>query len=226
MELLVFGTGGERVLVFPTRQGRFFDYEDWGLVESIRPHIEEGRMQLFCVDSLDSESLYRLGAPARERIARHNQYEQYLLREVLPFSQEKNSSEVLVAHGCSIGAYHAVNIAFRHPDLFRRVVGLSGRYDLTKPVGCYQDLFEGQYDTEIYFHMPNHFLPNLEDEEILRQLRRLSITLAVGEDDYFCESNLEISRTLCEKGVQHTLDIWPGKAHKACYWRQMVERYF
>src|ERR1035441_1121065 len=35
MELLVFGHRGDRVIVFPTRQGRFFDYENWGLVDEI-----------------------------------------------------------------------------------------------------------------------------------------------------------------------------------------------
>jgi esterase/lipase superfamily enzyme len=226
MELLVFGHSGARVLVFPTRQGRFYDFEDWGLVDSLRSPVEAGHLQLFCVDSVDSESLYSFGAPAHDRIARHNQYERYILNEVIPFTTHLNASETLIAHGCSIGAYHAVNIAFRHPGLFRRVVGLSGRYDLTKPVGCYPDLFHGHYDAEIYFHMPNHFVPNLEEAEMLGKLRSLQITLAVGEEDYFCESNREISKALWNKGVCHTFDIWPGKAHKACYWRQMVERYF
>ena len=226
MELLVFGHSGQRVLVFPTRQGRFFDFEDWGLVNSLSRHLEEGRLQLFCVDSIDSESLYGFGAPAQNRIARHNQYERYILEEVLPLTSFLNPYGNLVAHGCSIGAYHAVNIAFRHPDLFRRVVALSGRYDLTKPVACFPDLFNGHYDTDIYFHMPNHFVPNLHEAEHLNRLRSLEITLAVGERDYFYDSNQEMSRALWEKGVWHTLDIWPGKAHKACYWRQMVERYF
>jgi esterase/lipase superfamily enzyme len=74
--------------------------------------------------------------------------------------------------------------------------------------------------------MPNHFVPNLEEAAMLDKLRALRITLAVGEEDYFYESNREISRALWDKGVWHTLDIWPGKAHKACYWKQMVERYF
>jgi esterase/lipase superfamily enzyme len=226
MELLVFGQSGARVIVFPTRQGRFYDFEDWGLVDGIRHHINEGRLQLFCVDSIDSESLYGFGSHPKDRIARHNQYEQYILKEVLPFSASMNPTEQLVAHGCSIGAYHAVNITFRHPGLFKRVVGLSGRYDLTQPVGTYPDLFDGHYDTDIYFHMPNHFVPNVEDPELLAKFRSLEITLAVGEADYFCDSNRRMSQALWDKRVPHTFDIWPGTAHKACYWRSMVERYF
>jgi esterase/lipase superfamily enzyme len=226
MELLAFGTSGARVVVFPTRQGRFFDFENWGLVESLHGPIEDGRIQLFCVDSIDSESLYRFGAPPNARIARHNQFEQYILNEVIPLTRYMNPSEQLVALGCSIGAYHAVNVTFRHPGMFQRVVGLSGRYDLTQPVGCYPDLFDGHYDSDIYFHMPNHFVPNLEDPSLLGKLRSLDITLAVGEEDYFCESNRKISHALWEKGVWHQLHIWPGTAHKAHDWRQMVQRYF
>src|SRR5262245_55309226 len=42
MELLVFGHAGARVLVFPTRQGRFFDYENWGLVGALHHQISNG----------------------------------------------------------------------------------------------------------------------------------------------------------------------------------------
>ena len=56
MELLVFGHAGAPVLVFPTREGRFFDYENWGLVGAATEHIESGRLRLFCVDSVDAEA--------------------------------------------------------------------------------------------------------------------------------------------------------------------------
>ncbi len=226
MELLVFGQGGERVIVFPTRQGRFFDYEGWGLTAALREQIQEGRIQLFCVDSLDSESLYGWEKHPKERIARHNEYENYILREVVPFTASKNSHPDLVAHGCSIGAYHAVNISLRNPLTFRKVIALSGRYDLTRPVGPFPDLFGGHYDSDIYFHTPNHFLPNLSDDAMIENLRNMQIALAVGKADPFSESNRELSQSLWDKGVWHSLDMWDGEAHCAKDWRQMVKRYF
>src|SRR5215813_3400008 len=84
MELLVFGHAGAAVLVFPTREGRFFDYENWGLVGALGEHVESGRMRLFCVDSLDAEALYCRCRPPQERIARARQYEGYILEEVVP----------------------------------------------------------------------------------------------------------------------------------------------
>jgi esterase/lipase superfamily enzyme len=56
-------------------------------------------------------------------------------------------------------------------------------------------------------------------------MRRLEITLAVGDQDPFYESNLVLSRTLAEKSVPHRFVVWPGEAHRARYWRDMVRQY-
>jgi esterase/lipase superfamily enzyme len=225
MELLVFGHAGDRVLVFPTRQGRFFDYENFGILDGVRERLERGALQLFCVDSLDSESLYATNVAPRDRIVRHQLFEQYVLHEVLPLMQSRDPQSRLIAHGCSLGAYHAANIAFRHPHLFDKVVSFSGRYDLTRDYAWYRDLFSGYYDTDIYFHMPNHFIPNLSDDGLLRRLRALDIRLAVGEADFFLESNHQLSRALWDKGVWHAFELWPGKAHAPHSWREMVARH-
>lgn len=225
MELLVFGHSGARVLVFPTRSGRFYDYEDWGMVRTLHRHLEEGWLQLFCVDSVDSESLYGFWRPPWERIRRHAQYEEYLLNEVLPLTCDLNPNPSLIAHGCSLGGYHAINIAFRHPHLFSKVVALSGRYDLTTSVGSFVGLFDGHYDQEIYFHTPSHFVPNLCDNWHIDRLRHMEIILVVGEEDDFYENNRQLSRALWEKGIWNALHVWQGEAHRPRYWRQMVALY-
>src|SRR3954454_4789437 len=85
MELLVFGHHGAPVLVFPTSQGRFFEYEDRGMVNALAEHLEQGWIQLICVDSVDAESWYCTWAHPAGRIFRHMQYEAYVLQEVVPF---------------------------------------------------------------------------------------------------------------------------------------------
>lgn len=225
MELLVFGHAGAKVLVFPTRQGRFFDYENWGLVNALRSSIDNGHIRLFCVDGVDSESLYCGCVPPPTRVARHRQYERYVLDEVIPFMRSERGSDALIAHGCSIGAYHAVSLALRHPALFCKVVGLSGRYDLTRAFGPFADLFSGYYSEDVYFITPNHFVPNLADPGHLEPLRRMEIALAVGEQDPFHDSNRELSHALAGKGVAHRFDVWPGESHRARYWREMVPLY-
>lgn len=225
MEVLVFGHAGARVLVFPTRAGRFFDYENWGLVDALRGPLEGGQLQLYCVDSIDAESLYCFHVSPHERLRRHLGYERYLLEELLPFSEWKNSNPFLIAHGCSMGAYHAANMAFRHPDRFHKVVALSGRYDLTADIGAFPRLLDACHDETVYFNTPSHFVPNLTDWRILEQLRRMQIVLAVGQEDAFAENNRQLSHTLERKGVAHTFDVWEGEAHRARYWRSMVPKY-
>ncbi len=225
MQLLVFGETGARVLFFPTRKARFYDYENWGVVEALRPKIEGGLLQLYCVDSLDAESLYCLAKSPAERIQRHLQYEQYILQEVLAMTQANNPDSVLIAAGCSMVAYHAVNLSFRHPHLFHKVVGMSGRYDLTQAMAAFPDLFQGYVDEEVYLNTPNRYIPNHADNFYLEQLRRLEITLAIGNEDAFLQDNLFLSEQLQSKGVSNQLHIWEGEAHNPLAWRHMVDLY-
>ena len=56
MTLRVYGHGGKPVLVFPCQEGHFSEYEDFGMVEACGPFIEEGRIALVTVDSVDEQS--------------------------------------------------------------------------------------------------------------------------------------------------------------------------
>jgi esterase/lipase superfamily enzyme len=225
MELLVFGHAGAKVLVFPTRFGRFYEYENLRMVDQIADKIEQGHLQLFCIDGIDNESLYCDWRHPAERIQRHIQYEEYILNEVIPFMDNKNSNPNRIAHGCSLGAFHAANIAFRHPELFARLCAFSGRFDLSHSVESFSNLFDGYYDDDIYFHTPSHFLPSLEDEAKLSALRQMDMTFVIGDEDPFLENNKEFSQALWDKGIWHALHLWQGRAHRGYYWRKMVKLY-
>lgn len=225
MELLVFGHAGAKVLVFPTREGRFYEYENLRLVQSLRPKIEAGQLQLFCVEGLADETFYCWWRHPADRIRRYTQYEDYLLHEVLPFMAHRNRHECTISHGCSLGAFYAANIAFRHPHLFRKLAAFSGRYDLTLSVEHFGNLFDGYYDENIYFNTPCHFLPNLTDPGRLDALRRMDIVLAIGKEDPFLGNNHHLSRILWEKGIPHALHEWEGRAHQGYYWRKMAPLY-
>jgi esterase/lipase superfamily enzyme len=85
MEMLVFGHYGRPMLVFPSAQGRFFDYECNHMIETIRGHIEGGKVKVFCVDGVDSESWFNKGLAPDMRVRVHQFYEQYITHEVFPF---------------------------------------------------------------------------------------------------------------------------------------------
>ena len=225
MELLVFGHSGAKVLVFPTRDGRFHEYEDLRIVERLRHKIEAGYLQLYCVDGIDNDSFYCRWKHPADRIRRHVQYEEYILNEVFPLMNTKNGHECTIAHGCSLGAFHAGNIALRHPHLFRKLAAFSGRYDLTQSLEWFGDLFDGYYDENIYFHTPSHYLPNLSCSRSLERLRNMDVVLVVGEEDPFLESNQYISDQLWNKGVSNRLDVWHDRAHRGFYWRRMAPLY-
>lgn len=224
-ELLVFGHAGARVLVFPTAMGRFYEYEDHGMVEVLRDRIDGGKVQLYCLDGDDRRGLYDRGISPEERIRRVVDFENYVLAEVLPLSEIKNPGSPLVAHGCSLGAFHAVNLAFRHPHLFGGLMALSGRYDLTRAMGCYTDLLDGHYDQDVYFNTPSHFVSLLSDATLLNELRRLEIRLVIGEADVFLENNRAFSEALWTKGIGHAFHVWDGEAHTFREWREMLRVY-
>ncbi len=225
MELLIFGHAGAKVLVFPTRDGRFYEYEELGIVAVLADKIEHGHLQLFCVDSIDWESFYCNWCPPWDRIRRHQQFEDYLLHEVLPLMAAKNSHACTIAHGCSLGAFHAANIAFRHPHLFQKLCAFSGRYDLTHSVESFGNLFDGHYDEQIYYHTPTHYLPGLACEHRLRHLRSMDIVLTIGREDPFLGNNHQLSYILSSKSVGHRLHEWDGRAHRGRYWRHMARLY-
>jgi esterase/lipase superfamily enzyme len=218
MELLLFGHAGARVLCFPTSNGRFFQWEDSGMVAALQEHLEQGWLQLICVDSVDAESWYNTTRPPFERAMRQEQYDSYLLNEVLPFSKEKNANTFLISVGASFGAYHAANFAFRHPDVVDRVIGMSGLYDIERFAG-------GYVDGTVYFINPCAFLWNEHDPERLTALRRMDIILAVGHDDSLCFSSQSLSDILWSKDIWHALRIWDGWAHDWPWWQRMIRLY-
>lgn len=222
MELLVFGHAGTKVLVFPTRDGRFYEYENLGLVNCLSEKIEQGHIQLFCIDSIDHETFYCDWRHPADRIRRHILFEEYVLHEVIPFMDQKNDNPNRISHGCSLGAFHATNLAFRHPELFVKLSAFSGRFDLSLSVENFKNLFDGYYDDNIYFHSPSHYLPSLNDEVKLNALRNMDIVLVIGDEDPFLQNNIALSESLWNKGVWHALHYWSGRAHRGRYWRQMV----
>jgi esterase/lipase superfamily enzyme len=219
MELLVFGHSGMPALVFPTSCGRFFELEDRGMVSAVYDKLEHGRLQLFCVDSIDSESWYNRNVPPRWRIARHMQYEQYLMQEVLPLIRQQNPSPQLGAIGCSFGGYHAANIALRHPDVFTAMLSMSGAFDTA-------NFLSGYYDDDCYFNIPTHYLPNISDPWYLRRYRHNNYILATGVHDQCWNANERMAQIFRDKNIPCRLDVWgDNTGHDWPWWQRMLETY-
>lgn len=218
MELLIFGHGGARALVFPTSKGRFYEWEDRGMVDALRYRLERGWLQMYCVDSVDAQSWYARWKHPEDRARHQTAYENYLTREVLPLSRQKNANPFMMTVGASFGAYHALNFALRHPHLTGRAIGLSGYYDITRWT-------EGYNSGEVYFHNPVAYIAYEHDPRRLRAIRNVDIILAVGRDDPLAENNRHFSHLLWEKEIWHALRLWDGWCHDWPYWVEMLHIY-
>jgi esterase/lipase superfamily enzyme len=220
MELLCFGHAGTRVLVFPTSNGRFFEYEDNGMVGTLADRIDSGQLQLYCVDSVDGESWYNKGVHPRVRVLRHLQYERYILHELLPFIRWKNLTQRLAVTGCSFGGYHAVNFALKHPDVVTHCVSMSGAFDI-------HQFLDGYYDNDCYFNNPPDFIPNMSDDWFLSRYRQMKIVLGSADWDICLDQNIKFSAILNGKAIPHWLDVWGDNSkHDWPLWVRMAGKYF
>ena len=219
MEMLVYGLGGMPAVVFPSSCGRFYEFEDHGMVGAVRGQIEAGELQLFCADSVDAESWYNREVPPRWRIARHMQYEGYVLGEVIPFLRQMNWSPQRVAVGCSFGGYHAADFALRHPEVFSGFLSMGGCFDVS-------NFLRGYYDQDAYFHLPTHFLPDMSDPWFLDQYRRGTYVLATGVHDQCRHQNEVLAGIMREKGIPHRLEVWGNDTgHDWPWWQEMAKAY-
>lgn len=224
MELKVYGFYGKPVLVFPSQQGRFHDFEDQKMIDKIARFIEAGQIKLFTVDSLDGESWANWNAYPADRARRHQDYDRYIVEEVVPFMRHHSgdTGQKFMTTGVSMGAYHAANFFFRHPDVFDTVIALSGLYRLNIFIGDYMD-------ENVYFNTPLAYLPELDDPWYLDQYRQSHIIVCVGqgawEDDMLADT-LALKHILEQKDIPHGIDIWGHDVnHDWPWWHKMLPHF-
>lgn len=222
MEIAVYGHYGFALLMFPTAAADFLEYERFHLIDSIRPVVESGKVKAFSINSINSESWLNDHMNPRDKAIRHQQYNRYIIDEVLPFIATHCRGTVpVVTTGASLGALHAANQLFRHPDLFAGTIAMSGVYDL-------KSYTHGYYDEDCYFNSPVDYLPNLTDGHTLGQLRsKEHIHFLSGQGSYESPAaTLRISRILQDKGIPHTADVWGhDMSHDWPTWRAMLPYY-
>lgn len=141
MEFKVYGHAGPVCLAFSCEGGRFYDWEDRGLVNALGFLIDAGRLRLVCPDSIDGESWLGSGQ-GRARAEMQERWFCWLTRELTPRVKELcglPDDEKLLTSGISLGAGHAANLYLRRPDLFGGAVCLSGSYTVHGWFGDYAD---------------------------------------------------------------------------------------
>lgn len=216
MELLSFGHAGTKVLVFPTSMGRFYEYEDNQMVASLADKLDNGWIQLYCVDSADTESWYNKRAHPYWRVQRHLQYERYILHDVFPLMWNRNWTPRTIVTGCSFGGYHALNFAMRHPDMVTGCVTMGGSFDIKR-------FLAGWYSDEVYFNNPPDYLYHCSDGWKYNHIRTV---LSTGEWDMCWNDNEAMAGIMRKSGIRHELYVWGDRSyHDWPWWRPMARAY-
>jgi esterase/lipase superfamily enzyme len=210
---------GQPIVAFPSMNGRVWDWEGWGMVDALAPFIESGQITLYCADSIDWQSWTNGGVAVEERAHRHQAYDKYLVEELLPVMRGETGREAVWATGCSMGAFHAANLFFRHPDVVDGVIAISGIYKPSRFLGEFSD-------DAVYFNSPLYYLPNMADPWYLERYRRARLVFVVGqgrwEEDMIADTQA-LESVLAEKGVPATFDYWGHDAdHDWPWWRKML----
>lgn len=223
MELKVYGDSGKSVIVFPTLAGRFYDYEDFGMINAIESFITNKQIQVFTVDSIDHQSWSNYDISPAERALRHECYDKYITKELIPYIQTRNGTkEKMLITGCSMGGYHAANFFFRHPDYFNALIALSGLFRLNTFIGDYMD-------ETVYLNTPIAYLPNLDDPQYLDQYRESIIIIATGQgawEDLMVEDARTIQQILSSKNIPNWIDYWGYDVNHDWPWWQKMMPYF
>lgn len=223
MELLVFGDSGARVIVFPTSCGRFYDWENREMIKTLEEHIDQGKLQVFCVDSVDPESWWNTEATPSAKAARHLDYHKYIIDEVLPFTKEMNNNDFVIAMGASMGAYHATSLTIRFPESFNRCVAMSGPYDfgqMSAPYNVFNWIHDCN-DADVLKCNPVPFIKAASEKQ-LEKLKKVELIFPMGQTDPLHEGNVMLSQALTEKNVPHSFYTWDGFAHDWPFWKDMM----
>ena len=77
--VIVHGHYGRPFLVFPSERGRAWDFENNGMLDAVRPLLDDGRIKVFCVTSHDAVSWSNRSLSIEDRARRHAEYEEWII---------------------------------------------------------------------------------------------------------------------------------------------------
>ena len=228
MEFKVYGHAGKPVLFIPCQSGRFFDFENFKMLDHWAPFIESGSCTVYAADCIDDEAWAAQGADNRWRIENHENWFRYITLELVPYirhlSGERNShAQGILTFGCSMGAMHAANLYYRRPDLFDSMFAISGLYDS-------QDFFGSYMDDLVYNNCPVNYLANMpSDHPYMALYNSQKSLIVVGQGDWegpLLDSTRRLDTVCAQKGIHTRFEYWGyDVAHDWPWWFKMVAHY-
>ena len=225
MEYKTFGEkGGKLCFAFPPQNGRYWDFENFGMVDVLSKWIEDGSIYLVLPDGIDWESWSGGGDP-RHRIEMQERYFSYITTELYPeVKRLSGTRKKAIATGCSMGGFHAGIVFFRRPDLFGSMLSLSGTFDASMFFGSYMDNL-------VYDNSPVHFLRNMSlDHPYIKLYRKSKIITCCGQgawEEDLLKGTRELDEILSIKDIPHFSDYWGYDVnHDWDWWKKQLYYFF
>lgn len=219
MEITVYGHAGRPVLVFPSQDGRMGDFAGFGMVDACGELLAAGRVRFVAVDGVDFQGWTNRNLHPFDRARRHLDYDRYVMEELVPFVRRETGAGTMWVTGCSMGAFHASNFFFRHPETFDGVIGISGLYSA-------RSFCDDQWNDAVYFNSPLEYLPGLADPLVLERYRRSTIAFVVGQgawEEECLADTRALEAILRAKDVPAWFDYWGHDVnHDWPWWRKML----
>lgn len=230
MEFKVYGHGGQPILFFPCQNGRFYDFENFGMLESCRSYLDEGKMQLFTVDTIDAETWSKEDGDPVRRINLHEKWFQYVTEELVPqmirINQEGQAAyenSGIIAMGFSMGGYHSTNFFLRRPDIFSGNLSLSGLFEASY-------FFHGFMNPLVYHNSPCDYLRNMRlDHPYVAMYNARKHVICMGQgawEDEMVSSARKLEAIMKEKGIHAWFDYWGYDVSHDWYWWKKQLEYF
>ncbi|WP_321537938.1 alpha/beta hydrolase-fold protein, partial [Streptococcus suis] len=131
----------------------------------------------------------------------HRAYERYVIEEAIPFIKHKTGwFDGMMTTGCSMGAYHALNFFLQHPDVFTKVIALSGVYDAR----FFNNNQDYGNDDVVYQNSPSDYIWNQNDGWFIDKYRQADIIVCTGLGDWEqdgLDSFYNLKRAFEEKSI-------------------------
>ena len=222
MPVVTYGHYGFALLLVPTAGADFLEYERFKLIDDIAPFINEGKVKVYSINSENNNSWMNKSIPAHDASRRHEEWNHYVYNEVVPFIKTTSSPDTpIIISGASFGALHSMNLFLKRPDLLNGVIAMSGVYDLTYYTNGYMDEY-------VYFNSPQHYIPNLTDQNIINQINKSDhIHILTGSGPYEDpRAGGEFAKLLFDKGIFYDFDNWGSNyPHDWPTWKAMLPHY-
>ncbi|MEO9005132.1 MAG: alpha/beta hydrolase-fold protein [Ginsengibacter sp.] len=222
MPVATYGDFGFALLLIPTAAADYLEYERFQLIDAISPYINSGKVKVFSINSINNESWMNNDMLGEHKAIRHNDFNQYVIDEVIPFIKMQSSAETpIITCGASFGALHSMNLFLKHPDIINGVIAMSGVYNL-------HAYSKGFSDEQVFYNSPMDYMPGLADNLYLDHIRSSHhIHILAGEGSFEDpQASRDFAGVLYNKGINYELDIWGNDmTHDWPTWRAMLPYY-